>query len=64
MVIREDQCEGVEEDEILKGIKKNNSLRFHSHGIKLNKLINQNDLERIKKKMKTEHKVSGAIVSS
>lgn len=39
MVITEDSCKGEEENEAVKGRKKNNNLRFHTHGNKLNKLI-------------------------
>jgi hypothetical protein len=34
MVITEDWWERVEENEVVKGIKINNNLRFHTHGSK------------------------------
>lgn len=52
MVIIEDWCKVVEENEVVKGRKKNSNLRFFIYGSKLNKLINYNDFERRKKKLK------------
>ena len=48
IVITEDFCKVVEENEVVKGGKKNNSLRFCTHWSKLSKPINQDDLERIR----------------